>query len=92
MNQKELTETFMMISIKKNLWPPKVSTKKISASILIAPIFFCKIHGDQRVFHFEIIINVLAPTDSFEFLCYGSTATINIFTLTARGATLVVRI
>ena len=30
----------------------------------------------------------LPPSDSFEYLCYGSTANINIFTLTVRGWTL----
>ena len=30
-----------------------------------------------------------ALSDSFEYLCYGSTATINIFTPTVRGSTLV---
>ena len=34
----------------------------------------------------------LALSDSFEYLCYGSTTIINIFTLTVRGSTLVVRI
>ena len=33
-----------------------------------------------------------ALSDSFEYLCYGSTAIRNIFTLTVRGSTLVVRI
>ena len=33
-----------------------------------------------------------ALSDSFEYLCYGSTANIYIFTLTVRGSTLVVRI
>ena len=34
---------------------------------------------------FEIIINVLALSTSFVYLCYGSTAIGNIFTLTVRG-------
>ena len=42
-------------------------------------------------FRFEIIINDFFP-DSFEYLCYGSTAILNMFTLTVRGPTLVVRI
>ena len=44
-------------------------------------------HGDQRVFfQMEIIINVLVSlvSDSFEYLCYGSTIILNIFTLTMR--------
>ena len=42
-------------------------------------------------FQFEIIINVLV-SDSFEYLRHGSTAIRNIFILTVRGSTLVVRI
>ena len=54
---------------------------------------FCKIHGDKRgFFHFEIIINSLALSDSFEYLCCGSTAIRISCTLTVRGSTLVVRI
>ena len=30
----------------------------------------------------------LAPPNSFEYLCYGSTVIINIFTFTVRGSTL----
>ena len=41
---------------------------------------------------FEIIINVLALSDSFEYLCYGSMTTTNIITLTVWGSTSVVRI
>ena len=56
----------------------------------------CKKHRNQMVcFQFEIIINVsLALSDSFEYysVCYGSTVITNIFTLTVRGSTLVVRI
>ena len=37
-------------------------------------------------------VSTSAISDSFEYLCYGSTAIINIFTLTAQRATLVVRI
>ena len=45
------------------------------------------------LFQFEIIINVLVSfSTSLEYLCYGSTAIINIFTLTVRGSTLDVRI
>ena len=37
-------------------------------------------------FQFDIIINVLsALSDSFEYICYGSTAITNIFYSTARG-------
>ena len=46
-------------------------------------------------FQFEIIINVFIRSffeSSFEYLCYLSTAIINIFTLTARGSTLDARI
>ena len=35
-------------------------------------------------------MSLLALSDSFEYLCYGSAAIINIFTLTVRGSTLVV--
>ena len=50
-----------------------------------AELFFCKNHRDQRFFY-------LALSDSFEYLCYGSTVITNIFTLTVLGWTLVVRI
>ena len=46
-------------------------------------------HGDQIVFQFEII---LVLSDSFESLCYGSTAIINILVHTVRESTLDVRI
>ena len=46
----------------------------------------------KGIFQFEIIINVLALSASFEYLCYGSTAIRNTVTLTARGSTLDVRI
>ena len=42
--------------------------------------YFCINHGDQRFY--------LALSDLFEYLCYGSTVIINIFTLTVRGSTL----
>ena len=49
----------------------------------------CLKHGEQGVFQFEIIIkNKAALSDSFEYLCYGCTAIMNIFTLTVRGLTL----
>ena len=35
--------------------------------------YFCINHGDQRFFQFEIIINVLAPSASYIYLCYAST-------------------
>ena len=41
---------------------------------------------------FEIIINILAVSASFEYLCHGSTAIINIFNPTVRQSTLDVRI
>ena len=45
-----------------------------------AETFFMN-HGDQRVFQFDIIINVinhkLVLPASFEYLCHGSTAIIN---------------
>ena len=41
----------------------------------------------KGLFQFEIIINVL-----FKYICYWSTAIINIFTLAVRGSTLDVRI
>ena len=45
-------------------------------------------HEDQRFFfQFEMIINILALSGSFEYLCYGSTASINICILTVRGLT-----
>ena len=50
-------------------------------------------YGDQKVLQFKIIINVLVKLFfSFEYLCYGYTAIINIFTLTVRGSTFDVRI
>ena len=36
--------------------------------------YFCINHGDQIDFSFEIIINVLVSSVSFEYLCYWSTA------------------
>ena len=38
---------------------------------------------------FKIIINVFALSDSFENLCYGSTAIINMLIFTVQGSTLV---
>ena len=46
----------------------------------------------KRFFRFEIIINVLALCASFEYLCHGSTAIINILLLSARGSSLYVKI
>ena len=41
--------------------------------------YFCINRGDERFFlQFEVIINVLV---GFEYLCYGSTALINVFAL-----------
>ena len=57
---------------------------------------FCIIPGDQRViFNLKSSsMSWLALSDSFEYQCYmyGSTANGNMFTLTVRGSTLVVRI
>ena len=41
---------------------------------------------------FETTIKWLALSASFEYICYGYTAIINLFTLTVRGSTLDVRI
>ena len=41
-------------------------------------------------FQFEIIINVLALSGAFEYLCYGSTAIINSLILSGRGTYLYV--
>ena len=38
-------------------------------------------------FNFDIIVNVLAPSAAFEYLCYGSMNIINIFTLTVKVTT-----
>ena len=47
----------------------------------------------KGIFQFEIIINVLdALSSSFEYPCHWSTAIRHMFTLTARGSTLEVRI
>ena len=53
--------------------------------------FFYKKTWKQKVFffQFETIMSSLALPDSFEYLCYGSTAIRNIFTLTVQGSTLV---
>ena len=37
--------------------------------------------GTQSFFQFEIVINISALPDPFEYLCYGSTAIINILLL-----------
>ena len=48
--------------------------------------------GPKCLIPFEITINVFVSlSDSFEYLCYRSNAIINIFILTVRGSTLVVR-
>ena len=44
--------------------------------------FFRKTLEAKGFFQFEIIINVLALSDKFEYLCYGSTAIRNISNLT----------
>ena len=55
--------------------------------------YFCINHGNQRsFFQFEIIINVLVLSASFEYLCYRSMAIINILILSAREPSLYVRI
>ena len=61
---------------------------------LKALTFFIKNLGDQSVY-----FNLKAPktsysalSDSFEYLCHGSTNIRNIFNLTVRRSTLVVRI
>ena len=62
---------------------------EVSVITLKALNYFCVNNGDQSgFFQFEIIITVF----SFEYLCHGSPAIINIFTLTSRGSTLVVKI
>ena len=43
-------------------------------------------------YQFEIIINVSALSDLFEYLCYGSTAIINMFTLTSKVGPRTVRV
>ena len=49
--------------------------------------FSCVNHGDQSgFFQFEIIINIfLNRSDSFEYLCYVSTAIRNIFYFFSAG-------
>ena len=46
----------------------------------------------QAITFEESFYNLLNRTDSFEYLCYGSTAIIHILILTVRGSTLDVRI
>ena len=46
----------------------------------------------EILFDFEIIINVLALSALFEYLCYGSTIIINILILSVRGPSVDVRI
>ena len=54
---------------------------------------FIKNIATKGFFQFETIINVLvSPSDSFEYLCYGSTTNRHIINLTVRVSTLVVRI
>ena len=51
---------------------------KVIILTLKALHYLCANHGDQRVFQFEIIINVsVSFSDSFEYLCYGSKAITN---------------
>ena len=52
-------------------------------------MFFNKPWRPKGFIQFKIIINVLV---SFEYLCYESTVTLNIFAVTVRGSTLVARI
>ena len=63
----------------------KLNRAYVSLKELI--IYYFITHGDHFCFQFEIIINVLALSDSFDYLCYGSTVIINIFCLTVRGWT-----
>ena len=62
-------------------------------STLKALNYFSITYVDQKVFQFKIIKNILVSSFriSFEYICYGSTDNINIFTLTVRGSTLDVR-
>ena len=65
----------------------------ISLTFKALTFFLYKPWKPKGFIQFEIIINVLViQSDSFEYLCYGSTIIINIFTFTVRGSTLVVRI
>ena len=69
----------------------------LPAKLLINPynaeIFLYKAWRPNSLFNSKSSwMSELALSDSFEYLCYGSMAIINIFTLTARGSTLDVRI
>ena len=58
-----------------------------------AELFVNKSWRPRGYFQFEVIINVLvALSDSFEYLCYGSTAIRYILILSVRGPSLYVRI
>ena len=65
-------------------------TDRIDMIITIVTLkYFCISHGDQRCFfQFENIINAfiscLVLSDSFEYLCNGSTTIINISILSVR--------
>ena len=61
---------------------------------LTALKYLCLNHGDQRVFQFKIIINVLVSSFWFIWIpiCYGCAAVRNILILSVRGPTLYVRI
>ena len=54
--------------------------------------FFCLKHGDPVFFLFEINLNVLVLSGSFEYLCCGFAAIINILILSLRGSSLYVSI
>ena len=82
-----------MMNIRQTQIAYPMLVKGWTTLILKALNFFQINHGHQSFFLFEIIINVLVSFfDSFEYLCYGVTAIINIFTLTVRGSTLEGRI
>ena len=58
-----------------------------------AEILLYKPWGPKGHFLFEMIIKILVNAfDPFEYICYGSVAIINMFTLTARGSGLDVKI
>ena len=61
-------------------------------TVFLSLNYFCINPETEGFFQFEIIINALVVSASYEYLCYGSTIIINIFTLTVRGTSLVVRI
>ena len=50
--------------------------------------YIIKTMETKSCFQFEIIINVLALSASFEYLGSGSKAIINVLTLSGRGSTL----